>query len=44
MEVILTEEVPKLGKIGDVVKVKKGYGRNYLLPQKKALVADSKKP
>jgi len=42
MEVILTEDVPKLGKVGEVVKVKVGYGRNYLLPQKKALIANSK--
>lgn len=40
MEVILTEDINKLGKAGDVVKVKDGYGRNYLLPQKKALIAD----
>lgn len=42
MEVILTEDVPKLGKVGEVVKVKEGYGRNYLLPKKKALLANSK--
>lgn len=40
MEVILTEDIKSLGKAGDVVKVKEGYGRNYLLPKKKALVAD----
>ena len=39
MEVILLERVEKLGHIGDVVKVKPGYARNYLLPQKKALRA-----
>ena len=39
MEVILLERVGKLGAVGDVVKVKDGYGRNYLLPQKKVLRA-----
>lgn len=39
MEVILLERVGRLGTVGDVVKVKNGYGRNYLLPQKKALRA-----
>ncbi len=39
MEVILLEHVEKLGKMGDVVAVKNGYARNYLLPQKKALRA-----
>jgi len=39
MEVILLERVEKLGQIGEVVKVKPGYARNYLLPQKKALRA-----
>lgn len=39
MEVILLERIEKLGQIGDVVKVKPGYARNYLLPQKKALRA-----
>ena len=37
MEVILLERVEKLGVIGDVVKVKDGFARNYLLPNKKAL-------
>jgi large subunit ribosomal protein L9 len=40
MDVILLERVEKLGKIGDVVKVKPGYARNFLLPQKKALRAN----
>ena len=33
MEVILKEDVPKLGNRGEVVKVAEGYGRNFLLPQ-----------
>lgn len=39
MKIILLERVQKLGTIGDVVKVKPGYARNFLLPQKKAAVA-----
>jgi large subunit ribosomal protein L9 len=39
MEVILLERVAKLGQMGEVVKVKPGYARNYLLPRKKALRA-----
>ena len=39
MEVILLEQVENLGNIGDKVKVKAGYGRNYLLPQGKATMA-----
>ena len=39
MEIILLERVGKLGQIGDVVTVKNGYARNFLLPQKKALRA-----
>jgi len=37
MEVILLERIERLGQMGDVVDVKNGYARNYLLPQKKAL-------
>lgn len=37
MEVILLEKIANLGQMGDVVTVKTGYARNYLLPQKKAL-------
>ena len=37
MEVILLERIERLGQMGDVVNVKNGYARNYLLPQKKAL-------
>jgi large subunit ribosomal protein L9 len=40
MEVILLERVEKLGAIGDVVNVKNGFARNYLLPNKKALRAN----
>ncbi len=39
MDVILLEKVNKLGKMGEVVTVRAGYARNYLLPQKKALRA-----
>ncbi|MCX7890290.1 MAG: 50S ribosomal protein L9 [Rhodobacteraceae bacterium] len=39
MQVILLERVAKLGQMGDVVKVKEGYARNFLLPQGKALRA-----
>jgi large subunit ribosomal protein L9 len=42
MQVILLENVPSLGKTGDLVKVSDGYGRNYLIPQKKALLATEK--
>jgi large subunit ribosomal protein L9 len=41
MEVILKEDVSKLGARGDVVKVAEGYGRNYLLPKKLAIEATS---
>ena len=40
MEVILLERIEKVGKLGDVVKVKDGFARNYLLPQNKALRAN----
>lgn len=39
MELILKESISSLGLEGDVVKVKPGYGRNYLLPQGKAVIA-----
>lgn len=39
MNIILLENVPNLGTIGDLVKVKPGYARNYLLPRKLAMVA-----
>jgi len=40
MEVILLERIPRLGQMGDVVRVRDGYARNYLLPQGKALRAN----
>jgi len=39
MEVILLERIEKLGQMGDVVNVRSGFARNYLLPQKKAVTA-----
>lgn len=39
MQVILREDIDKLGKIGDLVKVADGYARNYLVPKKKAIEA-----
>ena len=39
MNIILTEKINNLGKLGDLVKVKDGYARNYLLPQGKAIRA-----
>jgi large subunit ribosomal protein L9 len=41
MELILKETIDSLGREGDVVKVKPGYARNYLLPQGKAVLADA---
>jgi large subunit ribosomal protein L9 len=40
MDIILLEKVKNLGDLGDTVKVKSGYGRNFLLPQGKALPAN----
>jgi large subunit ribosomal protein L9 len=42
MEVILKEDVPNLGKMGETVRVRDGYARNYLLPRKLVVVADKK--
>lgn len=42
MQVILREDIEKLGKIGDLVKVADGYARNYLVPKKKAIEATPK--
>jgi large subunit ribosomal protein L9 len=39
MEIILVEDIPSVGKAGDVVRVSDGYARNYLLPYKKAVPA-----
>ncbi|SCC95005.1 50S ribosomal subunit protein L9 [Thiomonas sp. X19] len=39
MQIILLEKVTNLGNLGDVVKVKDGYGRNFLIPQRKARTA-----
>ncbi len=39
MKLILTADVPNLGEPGDLVEVKDGYGRNYLLPRKLAIIA-----
>ena len=39
MKVILIQDVPSLGKTGDIVQVAEGYGRNFLVPQKMALEA-----
>ncbi len=39
MQVILLEKIRNLGELGDEVNVKHGYGRNYLIPQRKAVVA-----
>ena len=43
MEVILLEKVANLGNLGDKVVIKSGYGRNYLIPQGKAVAATAKK-
>lgn len=40
MQIILLERIEKLGQMGDLVNVKPGYARNYLLPQCKALRAN----
>ena len=42
MEVILKEDIANLGKMGEVVRVRDGYARNYLLPRKLVLVANKK--
>ncbi len=42
MQIILIEDIPSLGKAGDLVKVSDGYGRNYLIPQKKGILATEK--
>jgi len=42
MKVILQQDVPHLGQIGDVVRVKDGYGRNFLVPRGLAVIADDR--
>ncbi len=42
MKVILREDIAKLGRMGDIVEVADGYGRNYLLPRKLAVLATEK--
>ena len=42
MEIILLESLNKLGKAGELVTVKDGFAKNYLLPEKKAIVANKK--
>ncbi len=42
MQVILQEEVKDLGKAGEIVNVREGYGRNFLIPNKKAVLANPK--
>ncbi len=42
MKVVLLENLRKLGTIGDIISVKRGYARNFLIPQKKALFASDK--
>jgi large subunit ribosomal protein L9 len=42
MKVILQENVPNLGNVGEIVKVKDGYGRNYLVPNQLAVIADER--
>ena len=42
MKVVLLENLRKLGRIGETINVKRGYARNFLIPQKKALFASEK--
>ena len=42
MQVILLEKIRNLGSLGETITVKPGYGRNYLVPQKKAVFATAK--
>lgn len=41
MEIILTQDIPKVGHKNEIVKVKDGYGRNYLIPQGMAIIANA---
>ncbi len=42
MKIVLLENLRKLGNIGEIINVKRGYARNFLIPQKKALFASDK--
>ena len=42
MQIILLEGMNKLGNAGEIVNVKSGYARNFLIPQKKAIIANKK--
>ena len=42
MKIVLLENLRKLGSIGEIISVKRGYARNFLIPQKKALFASEK--
>lgn len=42
MKVILQQDVPNLGQVGEIVKVKDGYGRNFLVPRGLAVIADER--
>lgn len=42
LQLILNEDVPNLGRTGDVVRVRAGYARNFLLPRKLAVIADAR--
>ena len=42
MKIILLDRIQRLGEIGDIVDVKSGYARNFLIPQKKAAFASEK--
>ena len=42
MKIVLLENLRKLGSIGEIINVKRGYARNFLIPQKKALFASDK--
>ncbi len=42
MKIVLLENLKKLGNIGEIINVKRGYARNFLIPQKKALFASDK--
>ena len=42
MQIILLETLNKLGKAGEVVSVKDGFAKNFLIPQKKAIIANKK--